>query len=427
MRLVAERAEGNQDTDKHEIEDLHYQLIVAPRQRRRRQHRACTARRARCTARPTPPARPRSARGNCAPTASTSTPRKAWASPATPPCASARCRCCTCRGSCSRSTTAAAPACCIPSISQCRSATASTGKQPIYLNLAPNYDATLTPRYMSERGAMLGGEFRYLYEQGRRFRQLDAERQAARGRPPLLLTDGKPIPARPCPATTAACSRFNALAQPRSALAGTRQPGLDQRHRTTSRTSATACTAVARTPRAAQRRPVRPRPLLGRRADGRPLAARRLHADRGSLPYNRLPRPYVHWDQPFGALVRRRHRCRSRALPARQCRDGGSRVDLKPYVSMPLEGASWFVKPTLAWRYTGYQLDDDARCAPRCGDSSRRRAAACRSPALDAGLFFDRDTEIDGERLPAHAGTAAVLPARAVSRPGRPAAVRHRR
>lgn len=33
---------------------------------------------------------------------------------------------------------------------------------PLYLNLAPNFDATLTPRFMSQRGTMLGGEFRYL-------------------------------------------------------------------------------------------------------------------------------------------------------------------------------------------------------------------------------------------------------------------------
>lgn len=33
---------------------------------------------------------------------------------------------------------------------------------PIYLNLAPNYDATVTPRLMSERGFMLDTEFRYL-------------------------------------------------------------------------------------------------------------------------------------------------------------------------------------------------------------------------------------------------------------------------
>ncbi len=34
--------------------------------------------------------------------------------------------------------------------------------QPIYLNLAPNYDATLTPRYVQERGSMLEAEFRHL-------------------------------------------------------------------------------------------------------------------------------------------------------------------------------------------------------------------------------------------------------------------------
>lgn len=36
---------------------------------------------------------------------------------------------------------------------------------PYYFNLAPNYDLTLTPRYMTSRGSMLGTEFRYLTEQ----------------------------------------------------------------------------------------------------------------------------------------------------------------------------------------------------------------------------------------------------------------------
>jgi len=33
---------------------------------------------------------------------------------------------------------------------------------PYYLNIAPNYDATIQPRYFSKRGLQLGGEFRYL-------------------------------------------------------------------------------------------------------------------------------------------------------------------------------------------------------------------------------------------------------------------------
>src|SRR5699024_7780254 len=32
---------------------------------------------------------------------------------------------------------------------------------PYYINLAPNYDATVVPRFLSERGVQLSGQFRY--------------------------------------------------------------------------------------------------------------------------------------------------------------------------------------------------------------------------------------------------------------------------
>jgi len=35
---------------------------------------------------------------------------------------------------------------------------------PYYLNLAPHYDATLTPRFMSDRGTLIGASGRYLFE-----------------------------------------------------------------------------------------------------------------------------------------------------------------------------------------------------------------------------------------------------------------------
>lgn len=44
---------------------------------------------------------------------------------------------------------------------------------PYYLNLAPNYDATLVPRWIGDRGFQAGGEFRYLYAQG--YGQFDGE------------------------------------------------------------------------------------------------------------------------------------------------------------------------------------------------------------------------------------------------------------
>ena len=39
-------------------------------------------------------------------------------------------------------------------------------EQPIYWNIAPNYDATFTPKYMSNRGWQLNSEFRYLTQFG---------------------------------------------------------------------------------------------------------------------------------------------------------------------------------------------------------------------------------------------------------------------
>ena len=54
---------------------------------------------------------------------------------------------------------------------------------PFYLNLAPNYDARLTPRLLSRRGAQLAGRFRYLSAYGRgelRGEGMSSDRQFAR-------------------------------------------------------------------------------------------------------------------------------------------------------------------------------------------------------------------------------------------------------
>lgn len=51
-----------------------------------------------------------------------------------------------------------------PDISE-RDRTGFDVRMPYYLNLAPNYDLTLEPRYMSKRGTQLRSEFRYLLPQ----------------------------------------------------------------------------------------------------------------------------------------------------------------------------------------------------------------------------------------------------------------------
>jgi len=39
--------------------------------------------------------------------------------------------------------------------------------QPLYINIAPNMDATITPTYMQNRGTLISGEYRYLFDAGR--------------------------------------------------------------------------------------------------------------------------------------------------------------------------------------------------------------------------------------------------------------------
>ncbi|KAF1706551.1 LPS-assembly protein LptD [Pseudoxanthomonas sacheonensis] len=279
-------------------------------------------------------------------------------------------------------------------------------RQPIYLNLAPNYDATIIPRYMSDRGVSLGGQFRYLYEGGRGTFDLnwmptddlvkDRERDYANGTEVDIYGD-------PLRSKNRGMFRYsgshnlNSEWQARADLAWVS----DSRYVEDFANSLYGVSATSLVS------------TLGLYGRGRYWTAGAM-ADvwqlsdytltEGSLPYNRLPRVYFNWEQPFGRwftagidaeAVRFQH---NQVLDANglNTTPGGSRLDLKPFVSMPLQGASWYITPTLAWRYTSYKLDEEFSADPRFTDTSPSRSLPIAS--LDAGLFFDRDTEIKGER-----------------------------
>jgi LPS-assembly protein len=257
-------------------------------------------------------------------------------------------------------------------------------RQPIYLNLAPNYDATITPRLMTKRGLQLGGEFRYLTETGRGV--LDAaflpsddltDRERANE-----IAAGIPVENRR--ASNRGFFRFNGSQnlgpnwQARSNVAwisDTRY--LDDASNTLNGGSASFVTSDIG--------------LYGRgrnweatiMADHWQLADYTLRDT--NLPFDRLPRGHVRWEQAVaGGMVA--------GVDAEVVRfdhpefAGGSRLDLKPYVSLPLEGNSWFLKPTLAWRYTGYALENDPVLPGRDDRPTRSLPVA----TVDAGLYFDR-------------------------------------
>ncbi len=301
-------------------------------------------------------------------------------------------------------------------------------RQPIYFNLAPNYDDTLEPRLMTNRGLMLSNEFRYLTRSGKGELDLsylpddkltDRERddEIAEGIPEENRRDDDRAQARfrgfqNLGPTWQARTNLNWISDPRYLE--------DFSSRLDSVTAFSVSSDLGVYGRGRYW-------SAGVMADHHQLADYTLREF--NLPYDRLPRAFARWQQPFGRwfaagvdaeAVRFEHTDDDFLAPALadgttlryERKPGGTRVDIKPFVTLPLEGAGWFVRPTLAWRYTGYRLDDDMAQAiaferaeatgqPVTGDlvASFLDDAPTRSmpiTSLDAGLFFDRDTRIGG-------------------------------
>lgn len=292
-------------------------------------------------------------------------------------------------------------------------------RQPIYFNIAPNIDDTLTPRLMTNRGLMLSNEFRYLTPTGRGTLDLsylpsdglvDDKRAAEDAE--FALNGYDPANKRKDDRGRFAFSGYQNLAPAWQARANLNWIS-DTRYTEDFSNRLDGMTSFAINSD------------LGVYGQGRYWNAGLMGSHwqladytlrDSNLPYDRLPRAYANWERPFARwlaagvnaeAVRFQH-------VDDEVRPGGSRLDVKPYVTLPLEGNGWYVKPTLSWRFTGYQLDDelaDAIAFGRAADAfgvpnpTADQVAGFRDDApsrnlpitsIDAGLFFDRDTSIGG-------------------------------
>lgn len=68
----------------------------------------------------------------------------------------------------------------------------------------------------------------------------------------------------------------------------------------------------------------------------------------------------------------------------------GHRLNLSPGVALPIETLGWFVKPALRLSHTSYELDNQT---PGLNDSPSRTLPVF---SLDSGIFLERDTRIAG-------------------------------
>ncbi|KXS37250.1 MAG: LPS-assembly protein [Halomonadaceae bacterium T82-2] len=267
--------------------------------------------------------------------------------------------------------------------------------QPYYLNLAPNYDATLTPRWISNHGMMLGGQFRYLF--GEDAGQLEGA---------YLANDQGGSSANPN--------------DPDNAFEGQDRWYIDYRHagRFSSRTPYRLRYGAASDgryfddfgrsfaemgtdylPRLAQIDYNGTTWDLQARAQGyQKLDYPLLDSDK---PFYRLPSltANARWSQPGGFYTQWRSNVTyfwrdvdARKVPIREAAVG-TRLDLAPTVGWRFERPWGFLEPRFTLRDTRYQLDYQELDTPR--DTSLSRTVPVSS--VDAGLVFERDAQLFGE------------------------------
>ena len=239
---------------------------------------------------------------------------------------------------------------------------------PYYWNIAPNHDATITPRYFTERGAMFTGEYRfmtrrtggnfnidYMPDDSRRdksryhYRFLHTANLSRRWQTKVLVdrvSDNQYF-------QDFSNSLAEASRQYLKSSAGIYGGG----HYWT----------------------------LSVTADDFQVVDESINVNKE--PYTRVPRVIFDIDRPLGNRGLRLRLDSELVYFDRDFKIGprGSRLDIYPRFEWNI-GTNWgYVRPSAGYRYTTYELDPDSVS----GDNSPDRGTEILS--FDTGLFFERD------------------------------------
>ena len=240
---------------------------------------------------------------------------------------------------------------------------------PYYWNIAPDQDATFIPRIISKRGLQLGGEYRFLNRQ-------DSGEIAVEYLPDdQLFGDDR--------AAVLARHRSNFLPNFYTDLLF--QNVSDDEYLDDLNNTLRLIEPAALERRFDMRYYGNGWQTLARVQDFQVVDDDLfLPEDR---PYSRLPQLLFSgdWpDQPFGT----RYEVYAEAVDfADDGRVEGLRLDTEVAVSLPLTTPAMYITPRLAYRYTGYQLDNTAAGNSDTPDRSLPIAS------VDAGLFLERPVD----------------------------------
>lgn len=241
---------------------------------------------------------------------------------------------------------------------------------PLYLNLAPNYDATLTPRLMTDRGTQIATDFRYLLGSGEgemRYEYLSRDKKTDEMRDYLHF-------------------EHRNLFNERTSLSMLYDGASDRNYLEDfgGRLDLTAITHLERNARLIYQAPAAYR-VQALVQDFQPLASSLVAVDD---PYRRLPQVLVDAETRKSLLDTRAGFVGEYVNFARDQSVQGQRVALHPYLRTEREGAAWFARGQLDYDYTTYKLTDTAFAPGQTTDPSRSL------PTFSAayGLRFERFT-----------------------------------
>lgn len=245
---------------------------------------------------------------------------------------------------------------------------------PYYLNLAPNYDATITPHVMGLRGLQLQNEFRYLTRRSEgkaEFDFLPGDRLRDRDR-----VTGQPLNNDRYAAKYIHTHTFNPLWSGNVDLRGVSDK--DYLSDFGNNLNITSTTHLPQNAEVNYRGSVW---NFAARLNDHQTVDKTIPLE--SRPYARLPQLLLSANTPtqseqaqyhFSSELVRFHRAGVSI--------SGNRVNLIPAVSYPMLHSYGFLTPKVGVRYIGYGLSGTS-------DSSPSVSAGFFS--LDGGLFFDRD------------------------------------
>ena len=264
---------------------------------------------------------------------------------------------------------------------------------PYYLNLAPNYDATLDPRIYSERGAMLAGEFRYLTPGS--LGQLNVEYVPNDHGESDGLAD------------TQGDSRYLVKFSDRTQLWKGWQFVGSYNHASDSSylyDYGDALSHAAVYTLGSNAAIVGGGKWWNASFGGTIYQNVNPFVTDSGLPYKQLPYANFSMNVPLSRWLE--FGMDSSAVAFRKTGFvDGQREDLYPYLAADFGTSAWFVRPRLAYRYTAYQLGSDYRDYGYGGPlgSGATTPFDQKSPSrslpvvsLDSGLVFDRSTTLFG-------------------------------